>query len=271
MINVTVANLSCSRDTPTSLGGRFRIPAHATHLHPCRRNKYTFSWTWYINGSLFGGFSMALVSALSPQTDSQLTLIVEALYSRGYVVIEQVFDNNYLTSLLKQLIDLNPHAFQPAGIGRDSDYQKNQFIRSDRIHWLDGDETFLGSYRQWAEALRLAVNRRLFLGLYEYECMFAHYPKGAFYKRHIDAFQSGINRRLSTVLYLNPNWGPNDGGELVLYAPDSEQVLARVLPHMGTMVLFLSEEFPHEVLAANRARYSLTGWYRVNEGVLPAD
>src|SRR5690606_40843214 len=53
-------------------------------------------------------------------------------------------------------------------------------------------------------SLRLYVNRHLFLGLYEYECMFAHYPAGAFYKKHLDAFKSGINRRLSTVLYLNP-------------------------------------------------------------------
>jgi len=213
---------------------------------------------------------MVLVSALTAQTDSQLDDIVSSLYKQGYVVINHVFDQNYLICLLKELIELNPEEFHVAGVGRDNGYQKNQFIRNDRIHWLEGDETFLDSYRQWAEALRLAVNRRLFLGLYEYECMFAHYPEGAFYKRHIDAFNTGINRRLSTVLYLNPQWGPNDGGELLMYAPDSDKVINRISPQMGTLVVFLSEEFPHEVLPAKRARYSLTGWYRINEGHHPA-
>ena len=213
---------------------------------------------------------MALVSALSPHAESQLDVIVSGLYSSGYVVLDHVFDDNYLTCLLKELIDLKPDDFRPAGIGRDDEFHKNRFVRNDRIHWLEGDETFLSSYRTWAESLRLAVNRRLFLGLYEYECMFAHYPEGAFYKRHIDAFQNGTNRRLSTVLYLNPIWGSKDGGELLMYAPDSDKVINRISPQMGRLVVFLSEEFPHEVLPAKRARYSLTGWYRINEGHHPA-
>lgn len=213
---------------------------------------------------------MALVSALSPHAESQLDVIVSGLYSSGYVALDHVFDDNYLTCLLKELIDLKPEDFRPAGIGRDDEFQKNRFVRNDRIHWLEGDETFLSSYRTWAESLRLAVNRRLFLGLYEYECMFAHYPEGAFYKRHIDAFQNGTNRRLSTVLYLNPIWGSKDGGELLMYAPDSDKVINRISPQMGRLVVFLSEEFPHEVLPAKRARYSLTGWYRINEGHHPA-
>ncbi|GAA4810140.1 SM-20 [Marinicella pacifica] len=213
---------------------------------------------------------MGLFSTLSPQAASQLDVIVSGLYSTGFVVLDHVFDDNYLTCLLKELIDLNPQEFKPAGIGREDAYQKNKFVRNDRIHWLDGDESFLSSYLTWAESLRLAVNRRLFLGLYEYECMFAHYPEGAFYKRHIDAFKTGINRRLSTVLYLNPQWGPQDGGELVMYAPDSNRITHQILPTMGRLVVFLSEEFPHEVLPAKRARYSLTGWYRINEGHHPA-
>src|SRR5690606_41987405 len=88
-------------------------------------------------------------------------------------------------------------------------------------------------------SLRLYVNRHLFLGLYEYECMFAHYPAGAFYKKHLDAFKSGINRRLSTVLYLNPHWGPQEGGQLVMYGKDSDQVLCEVRPVFGRMILFL--------------------------------
>jgi len=30
------------------------------------------------------------------------------------------------------------------------------------------------------------------------------------------------------------------------------------------LVVFLSEEFPHEVLKAKRSRFSVAGWFRVN-------
>jgi SM-20-related protein len=33
---------------------------------------------------------------------------------------------------------------------------------------------------------------------------------------------------------------------------------------MGTLVVFLSDRFPHEVRQASRLRYSIAGWFRVN-------
>jgi len=45
---------------------------------------------------------------------------------------------------------------------------------------------------------------------------------------------------------------------------DNEQFLMDVSPKGGRLVLFLSEEFPHEVLPANQERYSIAGWFRVN-------
>jgi SM-20-related protein len=37
-----------------------------------------------------------------------------------------------------------------------------------------------------------------------------------------------------------------------------------VTPELGTVVLFLSEEIPHEVLPAHRNRLGVAGWFRVN-------
>ena len=71
-------------------------------------------------------------------------------------------------------------------------------------------------------------------------------------------------------VYLNPNWAPGDGGELTLYHSDQNhhgeqsQSMLTVTPSMGTLVAFLSEEFPHEVLPAKRDRYAIAGWFRVN-------
>jgi SM-20-related protein len=67
---------------------------------------------------------------------------------------------------------------------------------------------------------------------------------------------------LSVVAYFNADWGVTDGGELVIYDAEGEQALQTVLPLAGTLVVFLSEEVPHEVCVARRDRYSIAGWYR---------
>jgi SM-20-related protein len=114
--------------------------------------------------------------------------------------------------------------------------------------------------------LRLALNRELQLGLFEYECHFARYAPGAFYRKHVDRFSRDSRRRLSSILYLNPAWAAADGGALRLYmerTPESARV--DIAPAGGTLVLFLSERFPHEVLPATRERLSLTGWFKTRD------
>ena len=111
------------------------------------------------------------------------------------------------------------------------------------------------------------LNQRLFLGLFSFESHFAHYSPGAYYKRHYDAFQGEENRVLSIVTYLNPSWGNTEGGELVLYCGERDSEGIKVVPLYGTVVVFLSKEFPHEVLPASRDRYSVAGWYRVNGSI----
>ena len=73
-----------------------------------------------------------------------------------------------------------------------------------------------------------------------------------------------INRVLSTVLYLNPDWQSEDAGELVMYAPNRSNTILTVSPVLNRCMLFLSDNFPHEVLFTQAARYSIAGWFRVN-------
>jgi len=190
--------------------------------------------------------------------------ITDALRSQGYVILQEVFSTAQLHSLLIDIKQSERDTFHQAGIGREQAHQLNQFVRRDRIRWLDMQHEPIRFYLQWAERLRQHINRQLLLGLFDYECHYAHYPGGAFYKKHVDAFKGGCNRCLTTILYLNPAWQPADGGELVLYAEDDSRVLHSILPGFGNMVIFLSEDFPHEVLPTRCSRYSLTGWYRVN-------
>ena len=116
------------------------------------------------------------------------------------------------------------------------------------------------------EQLRVEFNRSLFMGLFDYECHLAHYPNGAFYKKHLDAFKGRSNRVLTTVFYLNPEWREEDGGQLVIYGAQGE-VLETVLPQQGRLVVFLSDRFVHEVLPSKRDRFSVTGWFRINASV----
>ena len=115
------------------------------------------------------------------------------------------------------------------------------------------------------EALRIGLNEALFLGLFDYECHYAIYDAGSGYAKHSDVLQGKKNRILSTVLYLNEDWQASDGGELVMFDPAGNAVIATVIPTFGTMIIFLSESFPHEVLLAHSKRRSIAGWFRVRE------
>lgn len=154
--------------------------------------------------------------------------------------------------------------YRDAGVGRGGEFQTNPFVRSDEICWMGNETDVEQLWRRWASALQQYLNRRLFLGLFSFESHYAHYRPGDFYKRHVDAFRGQANRVLSLVVYLNPAWNPADGGELVLYRDEQDFEGIRVVPLMGTVAVFLSEEFPHEVLPARKDRYSVAGWYRVN-------
>jgi len=207
----------------------------------------------------FGCDVMAWVDA-----EQLITAVGDDIAEKGYSVITEAFPHALAEALLAQLLALEPDAFRLAGIGRENDFQTNKEIRSDRILWLDEELLETQQYFTWIEQMRLALNQRFFLGLFEYECMFAHYPKGAFYQKHVDSFRIDGIRKVSTVLYLNPDWQFDDGGELLIYHDEAKLPFLKVLPTFNKLVVFLSEEFPHEVLPAQKSRFSLTGWYRIN-------
>ena len=86
--------------------------------------------------------------------------------------------------------------------------------------------------------------------------------KVTFYEKHLDSFRGSKNRVVTTVYYLNDDWNEKNGGELVIYDEDNNY-LKTVTPQINTLVVFLSDKFPHEVLAANKKRFSIAGWFRI--------
>lgn len=205
-------------------------------------------------------------SIFPPSTDVRDVgdAVAADLATDGYAIVTAALPASLLDALLAHLHALDPAAFQPAGIGRSARHQLDPSIRGDIIHWLEPDNDATRAYLAWIDALRLELNRRLFLGLFDYECHYACYPPGAHYRRHVDAFKDESSRVVTTVLYLNPQWQPQDGGELLLYRPDGAVPIARIPPVYGTLVLFLSADFPHEVATARRTRHSVSGWFRLN-------
>jgi SM-20-related protein len=147
------------------------------------------------------------------------------------------------------------------GTGRAGLRQPNAAIRGDVILWLDDAKELDRAYLAWTEGLRLALNERLYLGLSAYQGHYAIHEAGSRYDNHLDSLAGRRNRLLSSVVYLNSGWDQADGGELLLYRADEPGAIARILPQPGLLVLFLSAEFPHEVLAATRTRHSIAGWF----------
>lgn len=192
---------------------------------------------------------------------TQVGTIVTALESQGWIAIDDFLDEAQWRPLATRARSIRD--YRHAGVGRGDQLRLTPAIRRDRIYWLDDSETADRHWLALMEQLRLRINRELYLGLFEYESHFAYYPPGAYYRRHLDAFKGQGNRRVSTVLYLNDGWQPAHGGELMLYPADRPDGVS-IPPRAGTLVVFLSEDMPHEVLETQRERYSIAGWFRVN-------
>ncbi|MFW5426472.1 MAG: 2OG-Fe(II) oxygenase [Methylophagaceae bacterium] len=190
--------------------------------------------------------------------------IAETLTKEGVIILPNFLATKATEQLYQHVSTLPEDRFNSAGIGRDNSFQVNHEIRNDVMLWLDGKESCEHVYLTAMDSLRNQLNEKLFLGLFDYEAHYSHYKEGSYYQRHVDAFEGRSNRMVTTVFYLNHDWSEEDGGELVIYQNNSNEVLHKISPTFGTLVIFLSEKFPHEVLTANRDRYSIAGWFRID-------
>ncbi len=187
--------------------------------------------------------------------------IASSLAKDGYIVLTNFLPSQIIQQLYDHVTALPNESFQQARVGSKNNLQLNKNVRNDKSLWLCEQHPIEKNYLAIMEECRIQLNKRLFLGLQRFEAHFSFYKTGAFYQRHIDSFQDQSHRIISSVFYLNPDWSDDNGGELILYEPDSDNILSIIRPHFGTMVLFLSEEFSHEVLPTKYDRYSIAGWF----------
>lgn len=193
--------------------------------------------------------------------------ISQEIYSNSYVVVDNFVDQAFRKELLKEQTDLlNQGQFKKAAVGKGDQKQVRTEIRSDEVLWMDPTalSPLQAIFWEKIEELKQVLNRRCFLGLKSFEGHFARYPIGSFYKRHLDQFHAVPHRIVTVILYLNESWTEADGGQLRMYFPqeDGSERVEDVLPLGGRLVVFLSEEIPHEVLPTKKERISITGWLR---------
>lgn len=193
--------------------------------------------------------------------------LIETLATDGYAVAE-----GFVPPLLVAGLIGAARAREAAGgmalaaIGRSSERTMEHEVRQAAVAWLDGRNEAESEFLALAEAMRRAINRRLYLGLFDFEAQFLTYTPGGFYRRHLDSLAGSRNRIVSMVSYLNPDWRPEHGGELDVWRnPDDHGTPAvTVALRAGSMVLMLSEDIPHAAREATVVRRVIAGWFRVN-------
>lgn len=187
----------------------------------------------------------------------------------GYCIVESFLGAEAVAALAAECRGLAARdLLQPAAVGRAAARNVAASIRGDRTLWFEPTALSAAQATYWTrmQALRCALNENLLLGLDSLEAHYALYPPGTRYARHRDRFRDDDARVLSSVLYLNESWTEADGGALRIHLGSrSPQPYVDVFPHGGTLVLFLSADFDHEVLPARRERLSIAGWFRRTE------
>lgn len=186
-----------------------------------------------------------------------LDKIIKDIEKQGWSTCEDIVDQK----ALKQIQQLFNEDFLPAKIGKGENKNYHAEVRGDLIQWIDilNPSPLLEPYLNIIQNLKNQLNQNFFLGIKDFECHLAKYPVGSFYKKHLDRFSNDSSRVFSFIFYLHEEWEDNNGGELVLY--DKKNTVLKIIdPRPGTLVCFLSDEFPHEVLVSKKERRSLTGW-----------
>ncbi len=186
-------------------------------------------------------------------------------YLNTQVGISENFLNTALSGHLKDnLIRLfKSKLLLAAGTGNQTLVVHDKLVRGDSIYWLgrEHNDAHENAFFDLMDGFVEYLNRTCYTGITGYEFHYTLYEKGAFYKKHIDQFQSNGSRAYSMIMYLNSDWVPADGGELCIHHVHGDQ---RVSPTNGKSVFFKSTEMEHEVMVTHKPRMSITGWLKVD-------
>ena len=194
--------------------------------------------------------------------------IISDIANQQFSLIEDFFSVDEVSTLRDSLLEkYEQDTFKKAAIGNRLNESIIKSVRGDDIFWLDELKSDIPEklfFEKINDLIRY-LNRTCFMGILQKEFHYALYPKGTFYKRHIDTFQNDDRRKLSVVCYLNDeSWQAENGGELVLYLKQDYQETEKIIhPFPGRVVIFESQIIEHEVRPVlQNQRLSITGWLK---------
>jgi SM-20-related protein len=194
--------------------------------------------------------------------------IINQLLEQHYSIVDNFFSNTLLDELYLHLNYLySTDKLKKSAIGKLDKFQILSEIRGDYIHWIDEQNLTPAEtnfYKQLQDFIDY-LNRTCYMGIVDKELHYAVYPEGTYYKKHLDVFHKDQKRKLSFILYLNKDWDPDNGGELIIYTNTNNiQKEIVVVPYYGRLVVFDSQLLEHEVkLVKNTNRFSITGWFKL--------
>jgi SM-20-related protein len=186
---------------------------------------------------------------------------LDTLAEKNWLAVDDFISAKQVELILEDIAFWqNEDAFKQAGVGKLNTHQIDASYRKDKIKWIDPEKCrpATNDFVNAISELMHQLNRAYYISLKDFECHYALYEPGDFYKRHSDQFNQKAHRIISMVLYLNTGWKKGDGGELVIY---NEHENITIEPLAGRLMLFKSET-EHEVLPTIKERYSITGWLK---------
>lgn len=186
---------------------------------------------------------------------------LDAFASNGLLVIDNFLEEQLIRDALAEAKHWQAQeAFKQAGIGHLDKLLIEENYRNDQIKWINPSDCLPATkaYLGILELLMQQISKEFFLSLKDYECMYAIYPSGSYYKKHKDQFKQQAHRIISVVLYMNENWTEDFGGQLII---DTEGGSEIVQPIFNRLVFFKSEMM-HEVVPCHAERFSITGWMK---------
>ena len=230
--------------------------------------------------------------------DESLALILERLATHRYVILDDLLEDEEANFLLEEVQNANEEGMIAGdgivGGGNDGnliDSNVDKAIRGDKLAYFDGTES------NWPGPTLSKVLQKLNTLIVELggmsgnedlnqvqnelksiktrsRAMITCYPPGGYYATHVDN-PCGNGRRITFILYLNPEWKAEDGASLRIHPPmiipssshwqssyNHITETVEIEPIFNRLILFFSDHrCPHEVTPSYRDRFALTVWF----------
>jgi Rps23 Pro-64 3,4-dihydroxylase Tpa1-like proline 4-hydroxylase len=214
-------------------------------------HRLQFSDYLIIDGALRDRDADALrqeIQTLRPEMSPNCTLVVPPSGSTSptHFPKEQIMEYDYYK--LSAVTDEKIRQRSPADESDKTTPSVQQLREDSTLLELLGDRFGIDRFPLDKQDLKLQWNR----------------GKGGCFPIHFDSDPSIDSRRLTAILYFNPEWREDDGGALKLYpctpsTPSASPVI--VSPKNNRLVLFGSQTMAHRVLPFfGPARYCATLW-----------